>query len=124
MIEIYRYLSRGPTWNEKKARLVNNGCGTAGWKGKLVPDTIYAVNIKAACLIHDYNYFIGKTLSDKYSADIRFYYNLLDIIEHQTTWKSRFLNPLRRRRALTYYQAVEFAGKQAFLKGKEGVNNG
>lgn len=102
-------------------RSLCNGCGTAGWKGALVPETIWGVNISEACNIHDVDYHFGQNMSDKNTADWRFYMNMLEIIDRESRW-TRFLNPNRKARAWGYYQAVRKCGKSAFLAGKEGVN--
>ena len=114
------YISLPIGYDPKLANKVDNGCGPSGWKGKLVPDTIYGLSIKLACKIHDYEYHVGKTLEDKEIADIRFLKNLNLIITNETKW-SKPLNPLRRTRANTYYLAVKHGGEEHFLKDKEGI---
>lgn len=93
-----------------------NGCGTAGWKGKLIPETIYGLKVTAACNIHDWMYLRGETLADKDEADRVFLNNLLRIIDAGTRFA--WLKWLRRRRALKYYQAVRQFGGPAFWEGK------
>jgi len=103
--------------------LVTNGCGTSGWKGALVPDTIYFLSIKAACNIHDWMYTVGRTLADKKEADRVFLNNMLRIVEHAGGWQ--ILKTARRTRAREYYQAVRLFGGPAFWDGKnnEGTVN-
>lgn len=112
------YLLFPKNWDEDRARRNNNGCGTSGWKGKLVPDTIYKVNIKPACGIHDDDYATGTTKKNKLMADIRFLGNMIIIIIHETTWKSKWMNLLRFKRALKYFMAVYYGGDAAFFEGK------
>lgn len=100
--------------SEKTRQLLSNGCGTDGWKGKLVPESMYGLNISAACDIHDYMYLIGETQVDKEEADRVFLNNLLRIIENRGGWLAWF----RRRRALKYYEAVEQFGGPAFWNEK------
>lgn len=95
---------------------VINGCGTAGWKGWIVPDTIYFLNIVEACKIHDWMYTCGQTLADKQEADRVFLNNMLRIIEAKTRIKT--LKKLRAIRAREYYEAVEHFGGPAFWAGK------
>lgn len=95
---------------------VANGCG-AGWKKKLVPDTIWCISIKAACIIHDWEYFWGRTKEDKELADQRFLNNMLRIIEAQSA--NYLMRLLRNRRALKYYEMVSIYGGPYFWKGKE-----
>jgi hypothetical protein len=91
-----------------------SGCGTTGWKGKLVPDDIWGVNITEACQIHDYMYFIGETIEDKYSADRVFLNNMIRLINNKGGWFAWF----RRYRAVTYYNAVAHFGGPAYWDGK------
>ena len=97
-----------------------NGCGTSGWKGKLVPETMWGLNVSEACQIHDFMYHVGKTIGDKNTADKVFLFNLNRIID-TTSGMNSWLNPLRRIRANTYYEAVKKFGKDAFLEGKKGT---
>jgi len=98
-----------------------NGCGPAGWKYDLVPDTIYTISVREACNIHDYKYWSGKTWEDKEAADREFLRDMNLTFDYEAKW-SKFLNSLRRVRAAEYYLAVSQAGDNAFLKGKEGFN--
>lgn len=94
-----------------------NGCGAANAKFDFVPDTIWGMRISPACHIHDFDYNIGKVIEDKFSADRRMLNNLLRLIERGS---SRILRRFRRRRALTYYNAVTDFGGPAFWSGKNG----
>lgn len=98
---------------EERARICN-GCGTEGWKGLLVPEKIYGLRVTDACQVHDWEFHYGKTQADKEAADTRFLINLLRIINH----KGGLIAPLRRYRAMTYYNGVAEAGDSAFWKGK------
>ena len=104
------YLDASP---EERSNICN-GCGTSGWKGALVPETMWGLNISEACQIHDWMYHEGLTENDKVFADILFLRNLLRIINTHGGW----LKVLRRYRAMTYYNAVAEAGDSAFLAGK------
>lgn len=95
---------------------ITNGCGTSGWKGALVPETIYFLSVKAACNIHDYMYAAGRTLADKAEADRVFLNNMLRIIE--AAGGCSLLKMLRRRRARIYFEAVDHFGGPAFWDGK------
>lgn len=98
---------------EERAK-VCNGCGTSGWKGLLVPETMWGLDISSACQPHDWDYERGETEEDKEQADILLLCNLLRIINDHGGW----LAPLRRYRAMTYYNAVAEAGHSAFWAGK------
>lgn len=89
-----------------------NGCGPAGWKIDLVPDTIWGLSITKACDIHDFCYFLGETLADKVEADKLFLENINVLIANKGGW--RWLQALRRRRARTYFNAVSRFGMDAF----------
>ena len=101
-----------------KARAgIVNGCGPGGgWKGFLVPDTVWGLSISAACNIHDYMYYVGNDLVDKETADRVFLNNILRIIADKTG--QGWLKVLRKRRAKTYYLAVKYFGAPAFWAGK------
>ena len=102
--------------------LICNGCGTSGWKGALVPETIYLLRVTEACQIHDFMYFMGLTLEDKAEADEVFLQNMNIIINHCPWYLIPKLNSFREVRANTYYLAVKHFGKKAFLEGKYGIN--
>ena len=98
--------------------IICNGCGTGGWKGKLVPETAYGLSFTRACNIHDWMYDKGRTLEDKEKADDAFHLNMRRLIRAGTPWLLIFLLPLRYARAFSYYKAVSIAGGDAFWDGK------
>lgn len=100
------------TTTERSA--VCNGCGVAGWKGKLVPDTLWGLNISKSCDIHDWMYHFGKTEEERCEADRVFLNNLIRIINHH----GGALAGLRRYRATTYYNSVHRFGGSAFWDDK------
>jgi len=95
---------------------VANGCGPGGWKVDIVPDTIWGLDISAACNIHDWMYAAGTTIADKDEADRVLLNNMLRLIEAAGGW--RILRALRRHRARIYYEAVRHFGGPAFWAGK------
>jgi hypothetical protein len=100
---------------------VTNGCGTAGWKGRLVPDTMYFLNVSAACNIHDWMYTLGRTLADKEEADRVFLNNLYRIIN--AAGGCSLLVNARLTRARDYYDAVHYFGGDAFWDNKNAAAN-
>lgn len=102
--------------SERVRDIVANGCGPQGWKVDIVPDTIWGLSIREACRIHDWMYASGIGSYDKAEADRVFLYNMLRTIEAAGGWG--ILRALRRRRARTYYEAVEHFGGPAFWSGK------
>ena len=102
---------------ESRARNCN-GCGTEGWKGALVPETVWGLRISRACDIHDWMYAEGRTEADRHYADMLFLNNMIALIDQasQESWLGWLLKLLRQRRAFTYYQAVSSssAGLSAF----------
>ncbi len=97
------------------ANKVNNGCGPAGWKGYLIPDTIWGVSIKEACKIHDYDFHVGGTMFNFMIANSRFGNNMNTLIKSSKLAKcTPFLNWARRRRAKLYYDAVREFGEKHF----------
>jgi len=99
-----------------KLMSICNGCGAANAKFDFVPDTIYGLDVGPVCNIHDFDYHVGRTEGDRLRADLHMLQNLLLTIEATS---SPLLKPLRRIRALSYYQAVREFGASAFLDGKE-----
>lgn len=114
-------VAEGFLW--KIADTIDNGCGTEGWKGKLIPDTIYGADIGPACGIHDYDYHYGYTLADKKIADKRFYRNLRRLVRRSSHGLWIVLLPFKYLRCRTYYLSVAKFGEKAFLADKQGVNN-
>lgn len=99
---------------EEKAKICN-GAGAAGqWISSIIPNTMYGLDCTEAFNIHDYDYQVGASREDKDRADKNLLDNLLTIINHRGGW----LKPLRHRRALKYYEAVNQFGDAAFFKGK------
>lgn len=103
------YLAASP---EVIAQVVN-GCGTAGWKGLLVPDNILGICITPACNIHDWDYAVGKTIEDKDIADRCFLNNMLRLVS-----EDGLLEPARCEIAKGYYESVHLFGGPAFWTGK------
>ncbi len=95
-------------------RIVVNGCGVGGWKGKLVPDTVWGLSIREACNIHDWMYHEGETIAHKEEADRTFLNNMLRLIDRGAWWLRR----ARRNRAYAYYLAVAKFGGPAFWNEK------
>ena len=104
---------------------VVNGCGTAGWKGDLVPDTVLGVCLTPACDIHDWMYTVGKDMTDKEEADNVFLNNMLRIIDADDSWSGRFkvIRMMRREAAKGYYESVHVFGGPAFWNGKNPAAN-
>lgn len=94
-------------------------CNGMGAKDSLlsnfIPNTMYGLDVEECGDIHDLQYHIGTTIEDKKSADRTFLNNLLRVINDKGGW----LAPLRRRRALKYYEAVVYFGGPAFWANKE-----
>ena len=100
---------------EAEKAIVCNGCGTSGWKGKVVPETMWGLDISEACQRHDWMYHHGKTQADKELADLVFLRNLVRIINKKGGW----LKWPRRYRAMTYYNFVADFGDAAFWADKQ-----
>ena len=96
-----------------------NGCGTSGWKGRLVPDTIWGLNITEVCNIHDWMYYFGRGRYGQALADDIMLVNMHAMISEGTWW----LRWLRRRRAKKYYLAVKWFGKRAYMENKDGIQH-
>lgn len=97
----------------------SGGCGPGGIGDYLVPDTMWGLNVKPACTIHDWQYCWGRTIEDKIKADLNLRDNLVRLIKAQNSWG--WLENLRLRRAKTYYEAVKNFGGPAFWSGKSSI---
>lgn len=100
---------------EEKSKYTN-GAGAYGcaW---LVPDTMFGLNVSEAANIHDWMYCEGTEFEQKLMADRIFLFNLISIIDSNTTKVFLFgfiLRMLRRKRAFIYYLAVVLLGWRAF----------
>lgn len=100
--------------DQAKARNCN-GCGTKGLGGWLVPDTLWGLSIEEVCNIHDWMYATGE---DKETSDLVFFHNMMTTINSAGGWK--WLQALRRHRAVKYYLAVADFGGAAFAAAGEG----
>ena len=88
-----------------------DGCGS-GWNEKIVPDSIFTLDIRTACYVHDYMYLQGGSDSDRLFADMVLLNNILFLIEEKKEWL--YPTRLARYRAMTYYQAVREFGAPYF----------
>ena len=98
----------------------SNGCGS-GWSAKIVPNTIYGLNIRECCRYHDFLYSKEiKTIELKESADRIFLNNMLRLINADTKWwrNNFFIKKLMRTRAYEYYKTVDMFGSTAYWDGK------
>jgi len=84
---------------------MSNGCGPHAIE-PLIPDSIFGLSIEEACRIHDFMYRPDQDFP-KWTADIMFLGNLIDIIEAKGGW----LKLLRLHVALTYYKLVREFGR-------------
>jgi len=103
--------------SEKEKERICNGCGASGWKGFLVPDTVWFLNISEACNIHDFDYEVAKPANfAKEQVDRIFFNNMIRIIDAGTKWN--WLKKLRYLRARKYYLGVKYFGGPAFWVNK------
>ena len=83
---------------------MTNGCGREGVEGRIVPDTIWGLDISPVCRVHDYMYLHAETLAEENYADAIFGANLISLVQQKT--KFPLLKWLRLRRAYKYVDAV------------------
>ena len=96
-----------------------NGCGPAGAKVDLVPDTIQGLTIKIECHGHDYDYAVGKTEADRVYADNRLWRNMKKRILTAEGIINKTLIPSRLAQARLVYRAVRVGGEKPFWANKE-----
>jgi len=101
--------------NSLERSIYSNGCGpklNGNWLARLVPDFFYGLNIRLACDIHDYCWYISETKEDFEISDEAFRFNLFSIVESvRYSWCWRWLLWLRSYRATSYYRAVREVGR-------------
>jgi len=97
-------------------KAIAGGCGPGGLGDFLIPDTMYGLSVKPACVIHDWQYHWGVTLEDKIDADLNLRDNMVRIIKGQGS--VGVLENMRLHRAKIYYEAVKNFGGPAFWHGK------
>lgn len=91
----------------------SGGCGPGGIGDWIVPDTMWGLNVKPACLIHDIEYYEGITKQDKIEADkhLRLNCNKINKLE---SYKLSPAKPLRYVRSWTYWMFVHLFGDSSF----------
>ena len=103
-------------WLLSNDELNQYGCGPGGGMGdKLIPDTMYFLNVKVCCIVHDLDWSNCTTASGYERANETFLINLIRFINGKS---NVFMRLLRRNRALTYYNAVQEIGKKYWLNDK------
>ena len=93
------------------------GCGPGNIGDWFVPDTMYGESVFLACRIHDWMYGEGEDELDRRIADRTFLWNMTVLIQDVPFTgvdEDQFLDLLRLRRVMTYYQAVSEGGSLAF----------
>ena len=105
-------------WNVPKEIRNSWGCGPGGLGDWLVPDTVYGLSIKSACMIHDwyYRHYEDDTEYGRKIADRVFRNNMIRIVTHKS--KSRILERLRLIRINTYYLSVRKFGAPAYFEDR------
>lgn len=115
--EIGSYLLKAPQsfWlaSEEERSMFTGGCGPGGAGDYLVPDTIWFLNIKLACQIHDWTYFVWNTDAGFALSNHLFQWNINEIIKQ--TGGNIFLQKLRGRRGRKYVWAVTKFGESSFF---------
>lgn len=87
-------------------------CGAENAMFDFIPDTIFGINIRKSCCIHDDRYERGGDAIDKLNADNEFLANMLKEIADGNKWYIPTF--WARRRAMTYYEGVIRAGDSSF----------
>ena len=95
--------------------LQSNGCGREGLEERLIPDTIYGLDISPVCRVHDIMYQQAeerarrhkdqaRLTAEEHFADGIMAANLVQLIQQRTS--NRVLRWLRLRRAHKYVDAI------------------
>ena len=104
-------------WEEKRKNC--NGCGN-GINKYVVPNTVYGLNIRICCCVHDDDYDKGGTEEDRALADENLHDNIEIVIDLYDRWY--YPNELAKKRADTYRFVVQQVGDDAF-NYSDGRNN-
>lgn len=93
------------------------GCGPGKFGDFFVPDTIWGLDIRRECQIHDHWYEDKeKTIANKFQADLELLENCIRKINCYT--KDGLLKKLRHHRAETYYEMVSGYGDDSYWEDK------
>lgn len=93
-------------------KLGETGCGPRrALKGKiqrLIPDKIWGLNIRPACKIHDYSYYIAVNVEEIIQSDGYFLFNMMRLNDSYS--KNRFMRYFRSNffGIYTYYNSVAY----------------
>ncbi len=98
--------------------------GPEDWRRKIIPRTIYGVDVNLAAYRHDYMYAKGGAQADRFNADAAFLADMCQLIEHSDwgIWRKWFkwlLRGLAFQRAMKYFLAVRAGGKDSFGPDKK-----
>ena len=105
---------------EQQRKDACNGCGTKGIIGHVIPDSLWGLDIREACNVHDWMFAVGETIEDKDEADRVFLNNMLRLVDAGS--KNWFTRMIRSRAAVKYYYAVRDCGGPAFWQGKNSLD--
>ena len=108
-----KYLEAPPAFIDE----ITGGCGPGGFGDWVIPDRMWGLSIKPACMIHDWEYHFGTTSTDKSIADDNFLDNMIRIIIDADGYYT--LRWLRRQRAAKYHFFVVHFGGPSFWSGKD-----
>jgi hypothetical protein len=89
---------------------VVNGCGPAGWRFDLVPDSLAGLDVSEACKIHDWMYRLGGDEAARKEADVILYLNLARLV----LMAGGSLTGIRMAGAAAFYLAVRKGGAAYF----------
>lgn len=89
-------------------------CGAGDGVGSIVvPETMWGLNVSAACHIHDFSWEVAAaSWSDFHQSNSMFLRNIISIIRHKSA--NHIMRVLRNYRAVTYFNAVDEIGSKVF----------
>jgi|AntDeeMinimDraft_6_1070357.scaffolds.fasta_scaffold13169_2 hypothetical protein len=102
-------------WNasQELRDAITGGCGPGGVGDYFVPDTIYGLDMKPACKIHDWTFVVWNNKAGFKKANNLFKNNMIRINKQNDGWK--LLSKLRLKRIKKYYGAVHFFGEPSYF---------
>lgn len=97
---------------DEEVRQKTDGCGPGKYGDYLIPDIVFFVSLKEACIIHDWEYAHAKTWTCKKDADMNFLINMLNINYYRS--KSKIMRVIRDHVIFNYFVAVYYFGDPFF----------
>ena len=115
MVKLFAPTGYSTLTPEQHSQICNGMGARDSTLAKLIPNSMWWLDVTEAANVHDYMYHFGATIEHKAEADRVFLNNLMRLINSSGGWLAMF----RRRQALAYYESVLYLGGPAFWANKQ-----